>query len=115
LAWRRTVPAKQRVLHAACFLAAAAVPLVPVAWRNAASGGGFLPTTFQGGVNFYIGNHAGADGTYQPPAPGKQIPARERAESIRPAEAAAGHALTPAAVSRYWLGRAIAWARHDPG
>ena len=52
--------------------------LAPVAVRNAALGGGLLPTTYQGGVNFWIGNHDGADGTYQPVSPGKQEPRVER-------------------------------------
>jgi hypothetical protein len=114
LAWAPPAPWPRRARRIAVFLATLALPLVPVAWRNARAGGGFLPTTFQGGVNFYIGNHAGADGTYQPLTPGKQIPALERSESVRLAEAASGRSLSPAEVSRYWLGRAAAWARQEP-
>ncbi len=91
-----------------------ALVLLPVAIRNAHLGGSFLPTTFQGGVNFYIGNNPNADGTYQPLVEGKQIPFYERKESVRLAEEAVGHALTPSEVSRYWLGRSLAWARESP-
>ncbi len=115
LAWRPTARARSVLRCAAVFVVAAAVPLLPVAWRNARAGGGFLPTTFQGGVNFYIGNHEGADGTYQPLTPGKQIPGYEQSESVRLAEAAAGRALGPSEVSRYWLDRALGWAKEHPG
>ncbi|MEA2600889.1 MAG: hypothetical protein QOF89_1881 [Acidobacteriota bacterium] len=89
--------------------------LLPVALRNGVVGGDFLPTTSQGGVNFYIGNNPQADGTYQPIVPGKQIPALERREPVRIAEQATGRRLSPGEVSRYWLGRALAWARQEPG
>ncbi len=115
LAWKPSATAAARARRIACFLMASAIPLLPVAWRNARAGGGFLPTTFQGGVNFYIGNHAGADGTYEPLVPGKQIPALERRESVRLAEQAARRSLRPAEVSRYWLGRALEWGRQHPG
>jgi tetratricopeptide (TPR) repeat protein len=89
--------------------------LLPVAVRNFAVGGSFLPTTWQGGVNFYIGNNPDADGTYRPLVPGKQVPVYERGEAERLAEQAAGRELSPAEVSRHWLGRALDWARDEPG
>ncbi|MFL6233657.1 MAG: tetratricopeptide repeat protein [Thermoanaerobaculia bacterium] len=89
--------------------------LLPVALRNGIVGGDFLPTTSQGGVNFYIGNHAGADGTYQPIVPGKEIPELERKEPARLAEQALGRPLSAGEVSRYWLGQALSWARACPG
>jgi len=98
----------------ALFAAGVLLPLAPVAARNAALGGGFLPTTWQGGVNFWIGNHAGADGTYRPVSPGKQVPALERAEPRRIAEAEAGRPLSGAEVSRFWRDRALAWAAREP-
>ncbi|MFY9826246.1 MAG: tetratricopeptide repeat protein [Thermoanaerobaculia bacterium] len=89
--------------------------LLPVALRNGIVGGSFLPTTSQGGVNFYIGNNPQADGTYQPIVPGKQIPALERREPARLAEQAAGRKLSAGEVSRYWLGRSLGWVRREPG
>jgi len=113
LAWRRGERRGSSVRTAA-LVAGLALPLVPVAVRNAWVGGGFLPTTFQGGVNFWIGNNPDADGSYRPISPGKQIPALERTEPRRIAEAAAGRPLSGAEVSRYWTGRALAWARSEP-
>ncbi len=39
------------------FAVAASLPIVPVALRNARFGEGFVPVSWNGGVNFYIGNH----------------------------------------------------------
>lgn len=114
LALRRGAPARA-LRDAALFAGGLALALAPVAVVNASRGGGFLPTTWQGGVNYYIGNHAGADGTYRPLTAGRQIPELERREPWRLAEAAIGRPLSAAEVSAYWLGRATAWARERPG
>ncbi|MES1245044.1 MAG: tetratricopeptide repeat protein [Acidobacteriota bacterium] len=89
--------------------------LLPVAVRNGVVGGDFLPTTFQGGVNFYIGNNPEADGTYQPIVPGKQIPTLERQEPVRIAEGELGRKLTAGEVSSFWMRKALAWATDHPG
>lgn len=88
--------------------------LTPVAFRNWLVGGQFLPTTFQGGVNFYIGNNPRANGTYQPIVPGKQIPSYERTEPIRVAEQEMRRPLKPIEVSNYWLKKSISWATKRP-
>ena len=90
------------------------LPLAVVASRNAALGGGFLPTTSQGGVNFWIGNNPAADGTYRPLVPGKQVPGYEREGARILAEQAVGHPLAANEVSGYWFRRALAWARMEP-
>jgi tetratricopeptide (TPR) repeat protein len=96
-------------------LGGVALVLAPVALRNGLVGGSFLPTTFQGGVNFYIGNNAEADGTYRPIVPGKQVPELERREPIRIAETALGRPLTAAQVSTFWLRRSLSWTSEHPG
>ena len=111
---RRTA-SRAAALGTAALLAGVCLALAPVALRNGLVGGDFLPTTFQGGVNFYIGNNPRADGTYQPIVPGKQVPELERREPVRLAEQELGRRLTPAEVSRFWLGRALGWARSHPG
>jgi len=90
--------------------------LAPVALRHAWIGaGGLLPTTSQAGPNFYIGNHAGADGRYQPLVAGRGDARYERHDATRLAERALRRALTPAEVSGYWFGRSVAWIRERPG
>ena len=120
LAWGRPHREEISRLRSATWRSAAyvfgiALALVPVAWRNGRVGGSYLPTTFQGGVNFFIGNNAAADGAYHPIVPGKQIPALEREEPVRLAEQATGRKLSASEVSRFWLDRALAWARTRPG
>lgn len=98
----------------ALLLLGLALPLSVVASRNAALGGGFLPTTSQGGVNFFIGNNPSADGTYRPLVPGKQVPSYEREGARILAEQAVGHPLAAGEVSAYWLRRSLSWARAEP-
>lgn len=104
IAWRAAVP----------FVAGCAIVLLPVAARNAAVGGEFVLTTTQFGPNFYIGNHAGARGTYEPLVPGHGNAADERDDATQLAEAASGHPLTPRQVSAYWSARAFAFIREHP-
>jgi len=107
-AWRPTL------LRFGAALVGLALPLTPLAIRNGAIGGGFLPTTSAAGVSFFIGNNPNADGTYLPVVPGKQIPSLERQESVRVAEAAVGHRLTPRQVSSYWFRTGLSWATAHP-
>jgi tetratricopeptide (TPR) repeat protein len=102
-------------LRCGALIAGMALALAPVGLRNGLVGGDFLPTTFQGGVNFYIGNNPLADGTYRPIVPGKQVPELERREPVRIAEQQLGRRLSPGEVSRFWLDRALAWAAAHPG
>lgn len=115
LAWRREDRWRGLAARGALFLAGLLLPLAPVALRNGYVGGFYSPTTFNGGVTFYIGNHAGADGTYIPLVPGRQIPEMERRDPVLLAEKALGRTLTASEVSAYWLDRALDWARSHPG
>lgn len=104
----------KRLRLAGAFALGLVLPPLPVAAFHVASGEGLLPTSFQGGVNFWIGNNPRADGTYRPLAPGRQVPEAERREAVRQAEAARGETLSAAEVSRFWFSRALAWARAEP-
>jgi 4-amino-4-deoxy-L-arabinose transferase-like glycosyltransferase len=115
LAWRRGDGFSGLLRRGGVLVLGLVLPLAPVALRNGLVGGDFLPTTFQGGVNFWIGNNPQADGTYRPIVPGKQIPALERQEPVRLAEQALGRRLAPAEVSSYWLRKGLAWAAEHPG
>jgi tetratricopeptide (TPR) repeat protein len=95
--------------------AGVAIVLLPVAVRNASvSNGGFFITTSQFGPNFYIGNHAGADGTYSSLRYGRGAPEFERQDATELAERAAGRSLGPGEVSSYWTNRAITFITSQP-
>lgn len=115
LAYRPRARFSAFVLRGSLLLVGTAIILFPVAFRNWKVGGNFLPTTFQGGVNFYIGNNSGATGTYQPLSPGKQVPAYERTEPVRLAEKEMGRTLEPVEVSNFWLRKSLDWAKKNPG
>ncbi len=110
--WQRT----GRRLGAACLVVGGtSLVLAPVALRNLAVGGELHLTTSQLGPNFYIGNHAGATGTYVPLRPDRGNVEFEQQDAREIAEAAAGRALPPSEVSAYWSGRAWDWIRSNPG
>jgi 4-amino-4-deoxy-L-arabinose transferase-like glycosyltransferase len=66
------------------------------------------------GIHFYIGNHAGASGTYtevtgiRPTAEGHVV------DAARIASLHTGRLLHPAEVSRYWLRQGLAWVWAEP-
>src|SRR5262249_46185712 len=74
----------------------------------------FALTSSQGGLNFYIGNHDGANGQYVA-VPGVRANMAGQAEDTRKvAEAALGHSLSDAEVSAYFTELAASWIRQHP-
>ena len=104
-----------RAKRALVFVTGLAVVLAPVAARNAYVGGGFYLTTSQFGPNFYIGNNALSDGTYQSLRFGRGAPEYERQDATELAERALGRSLTPADVSSYWADKAMEFITSRPG
>ncbi len=96
------------------FLASFALILLPIGIRNAVVGDVFLPTASNFGVNFYIGNSAGADGMYRPLDAGRGHPEFEFADAKRLAEDEEGRELSSAAVSLHWLRRGWSEVARDP-
>src|SRR6266581_1364916 len=103
------------VRAAAVFTLGAAIVMLPVAARNSMVGGGFYVTTSQFGTNFFIGNHRGADGTYQSMRYGRGAPEYERQDAAELAESELHRKLTPREVSRFWTARALAFIVSEPG
>jgi tetratricopeptide (TPR) repeat protein len=108
------LPGRRRALLAGVFAAGVAGALAPVALRNLWVGGELHLTTSQFGLNFYLGNHAGATGLYQP-FEGNRGVESERQDAVAQAERAAGRTLSPQEVSDYWAERAFAYVREQPG
>lgn len=88
--------------------------LAPVTLRNAVVAGDWSPVSSHGGLNFYIGNNADADGTYHavpgitPSIVGQQADAR------RVAEQATGRPLNDAEVSAYFYRLGRSWIAARP-
>ncbi len=116
----RRAPARR--LAPAAFLVALALPVAPVVLGYRALLGDWIPISSQGGINFYLGNHEGADGSAAvTPCTGDVDLAisdryRDAVEecSRRVAERAVGRPLAPSEVSRYWTERGLAFARARP-
>jgi len=96
------------------------LPIIPTALHNYKVGRCFVPISSYGGINFYIGNNAGADGYTA--RTGRRMyffgryedsvemyakeEARERLGRDNP---------SAAQISNYWFRRAIGWIRQEPG
>lgn len=111
---RQREPGRGRLVSAGAFALGVALVLLPVGARNLAVGGTFAITTSQLGPNFYIGNNPKATGVYAPLMPGRHTPDFEGRDATRAAEWETGRELSPAEVSSYWLGRALAWISEEP-
>lgn len=103
--------------RAALALTAGTCALVlPVTAANWRWGGDPVLVASQGGLNFFLGNNAEADGW------SATAPSLFRVDwwggyedAIRLAEEAEGRPLRPSEVSDYWYGRALDWWREHPG
>jgi len=108
------MPRRARSRAATALAAGCLAILLPVGIRNLIAGGGFHLTTAQFGPNFYIGNHAGASGTYEALTVGHGSAADEREDATRLAEQSAGRPLTASEVSAFWSNRAWSEIRSQP-
>src|SRR5436190_1966702 len=106
---------RKSLLRAAVLVAGLLVVLGPVAVRNRAVSGEWILVSSHGGLNFYIGNNADADGTYHAvPGIAPDIAGQVR-DAKTVAETAAGRPLRASEVSRYFYRRAWDWIVLRPG
>ncbi len=117
---QRGGPRSDRLLRGrslAALLIGTVLVIAPVTLRNAVIGGDFVPIASQGGVNFYMGNHPGADGK------SAVLPGWSESEgdwitfeddTRRMAEAEAGRSLSPSGESRFWTGKALSFIVTQP-
>lgn len=96
-------------------LAGCALVVGAVVVRNYAVGGEWLLTTSSAGMNFYVGNHPGANGIYaQVDFLSSAEPDLERAAFIREAERRTGRMLSPGEASRFWLRDGLRFVWDNP-
>jgi tetratricopeptide (TPR) repeat protein len=91
------------------------LPILPITAHNLIRAGSPVLISNSGGVNFYIGNNAQADGSSVviPEIPPTRSDMFENLR--RAAERETGRSLSPVAVDRHYLGKGLAfWTRH-PG
>jgi 4-amino-4-deoxy-L-arabinose transferase-like glycosyltransferase/tetratricopeptide (TPR) repeat protein len=107
---------KKRWLGAAIFVGGIILALMPTTIHNLAVEGDLVPTTSQGGLNFYIGNSPQAQGAYYTPAGMKGIPEElNQRDSALPAERALGRRLKPSEVSNFWFNQGMKFISGDFG
>jgi Flp pilus assembly protein TadD len=105
----------RRWRFAAAFALGTSLALAPVTLRNITVSGYWSPlTSSHGGLNFYVGNNPGADGTYQP-VPGVTPNMKGQLEDTRRlAEQAAGRPLNDGEVSWFFYRLGLTWIREHP-
>lgn len=100
------------------FLAGLVIAIAPVTIRNAAISGEFVPVTTGGGISYYLGNNPEANGFYAVPTYEKIYLGATPEDQMRiieaVAEAETGRDLSPSEISRFWLGKGIAYNMHHP-
>jgi len=112
--WRARTTARAAFGRALVFPAALLLVLGANTLRNYAASGEWIAISSHGGLNFYIGNHAEADGTYHPvPGISTSIAGQAR-DATQVAEIALGRRLSPAEVSDYFYGQALDWIGGHP-
>ncbi|MEW6320627.1 MAG: tetratricopeptide repeat protein [Acidobacteriota bacterium] len=116
-AWRSREAAAPRaaLVRAAAFPLALTAILGANGARNYAASGEWVAIASHGGLNFYIGNNAEADGFYTRVPGVTPSVAGQTGDTRRVAEAALGRPLTAAEVSDYFLAQAFDWIAAHPG
>jgi Flp pilus assembly protein TadD len=104
----------RRIRPAAVLVAGLLIGMAPVAIRNVVVSGEWTLVSSHGGLNFYIGNHAGATGFYQNvPGVTPSIVGQEK-DTRRIASQALGRPATDAEASSHFFGLARTWILDHP-
>ncbi len=120
--WAAVRQRDRAVLARAGWLAAFAlgvlVCVAPVTWRNYAVSGDFVPITYSGGMNLFLGNNPDARGTFGVPRlfprSAADDPWEQREAFETTAEEVLGRELRPSEVSRFWSGEALRFVQEYP-
>ncbi len=88
-------------------------PILPITIRNYAVGHDLVLIASQGGVNFYIGNNADADG-YSSMMPGRLGTSWDNRDATYMVEKALGHPPTSSEVSWFWYKKGLSFVVDEP-
>ncbi|MDZ4804036.1 MAG: tetratricopeptide repeat protein [Candidatus Eisenbacteria bacterium] len=105
----RTPPSARR--GALAFALGLSLVILPITLRNRAESGDWVLISANGGINFFIGNNALADGTFHLP-PGEPLlndPDGLVVSAREMASRGLGRPAGPAAASSYWQNRGLSW------
>ena len=106
--------AARRATASLAMAAGLLLAVAPLAARNYAIAGDWSPVSSHGGLNFYIGNNADANGAYAP-VPGITADVSgQQNDARRVAEQAAGRRLDDGEVSAYFYDLGWTWIRLHP-
>ena len=103
---------RRRLVKSAVLVATIVVTVAPATIHNYIVARDFVPITFNGGVNFYIGNHAEATGIFRPPE-GVDFVTDQRIRNH--VERMLGRDMKASEMSRYWYGRSLDFIKENPG
>jgi 4-amino-4-deoxy-L-arabinose transferase-like glycosyltransferase len=111
-------PARARTAWLAAFALGAIACVAPVTLRNYAVGRDFVPITYAGGMNLFLGNNPDANGSFSVPRifprSAADDPWEQRTLFAATAERVIGHPLRDSEVSSFWAGEAWRYAREYP-
>jgi 4-amino-4-deoxy-L-arabinose transferase-like glycosyltransferase len=102
---------KLLLVRSILLLSGAVLVVLPFAVRNLVVGGEHVLLSANGGINFWIGNHAGADGVFH--APPDYDPINDPLH-VRVAEEQTGRDLSYRDAGAWWRDRAVDDIRSDP-
>jgi 4-amino-4-deoxy-L-arabinose transferase-like glycosyltransferase len=108
---------RRGAVAAAVVVAAGLAAIAPVTLRNVVVAGEPVLVTDSAGLNFYLGNGPGANGTFRIPSllPGA-VNAEKQFEAFRDyAEVATGRELSSREVDSFWVAETLAHMRDHPG
>lgn len=103
--------AARALLYLGCTLSTVA----PITVYHAVRHGEFVFVAPHGGINFYLGNHDHATGTYMSIPGISDLPGQQTLDSQKIASTELGRPATHADVSAYWVHKAVAFLKTDPG
>ncbi len=107
-------PLRRRLAPALLLVLGWILPIAPVTAHNWVAAHDFVPLTWHGGLNFYIGNHEGADGIYTTPPGIRSNIDGQIIDSKVLAEKEEGRPLKPSEISRFWSHKARVFIREHP-
>jgi len=106
---------RRSLLRAGAVVGGLALVVGPVTLRNRVVSEEWILVSSHGGLNFFIGNNPGADGTYRAVAGITPSIAGQAEDARRVAQAAAGRPLSTAEVSDHFYRQGRQWIAREPG